>query len=1274
MESLLNLYESKFISRAEFLELAKRIPHVMPEMPALPPTPYKKSNNRVARPADPNLFKKLDQKRYDDLKKLAMADKINKQNQMIKKMALELKNSQINENIIKKKTAIMLPLNNLHVQSRVELYQKTAIENFDDEDVPTEWITDYTPMQSINKVLSPEEIIELKKIIEKKYNDYDYEVVSIVPATRIDVISNTGFIEVKNKQKSLAYKILDDINQDKEKVYNDNLCVPRYLLKSLIHIDGFKLLTLNKIKEQFNDINVNVENGVSVEELKAWIIRYYPKTIAMYAIDPLLNIFDNYSSGKTVLVTLAFVINNGHVYPIFDNVQKKIIAHTQNKSIQLKEISWEVDANNYQTIKYYHRSNNPDLDHGVDVMEGSNDDYDKLVQGKGNKYTVALIENSLEEIMKDVINETGYLVTGMKIRNGVIEAFQHPVNEQIIELAIDLDKRKYICEKLYGLFGYECFKWKNQSFAMLVNSLFEIKNGKLEQSTHIKEDQKIYDTYHTSPLINTLVDIPYDDACYGFDCKKSYPNAMINMTDDYPVFSICDQFTKYENDDITVGEYVIDDIVIESLGNIQIKKQVVGYNFVKYLLANKYMTTDKILFVKKASYNVKKEIFSNFIKELKEMFGEDSIEYKSLAHCFIGNFGKRYSTLDCGFVSDDWETVSASYHEYSKNGDWNVKTVEGLHFVRVKQRTRLFSENSQIFRQVLSQGMIQLLELIKMVYGDKSLLVGYNTDSVFVRNPKIVSFPKNHPLYRKESWKPKKYYPEEKDTRNEIKCAEVKEWVELSKDLENKSFCCIGPGGAGKSTELVKNFDKGSTIVLALSNKACDNIRKKGIDEVFTFNSYFDHHEKISDNITKILIDEYSMLPTKWIKILYNLKTQRPNIIIQFYGDSNQCKQVCKHRRYFDYRIKYVFGYLCDFNQVTKEYIEGSARYDRELYEVLTHLINTGCLHNKLKNRPIDPTLETNIVMSNNKRFEINDQFATEWTPGMKIIAKINDKTNNVFNSQIFYIKDILSDKYITISETPGGDALVKDDKIINFLRSRFDPAFAVTVYKYQGDTISDNYNIHQAQCMDRNELYTALSRARTLSQIHIKWTKKEFKFASEPEISTNIGLKAPQIGYIYYMYNDDQKVCYVGQTTKTIAQRFDEHFDDPNDSIYNYPGEWNIKEISKVMYTNDSTLNLIEKRYIHKYYKLNDYKVINKQNLPKEAKINKINISVGNVDETMKNRLKYEEHDNFLRFKKSIDGKIIEKKIQFGVRKTKDEAIKQMDEFTSKLALQFFN
>ena len=156
------------------------IPHKLPIKRGV--APYKKSNNRVSKPADPNVFKQMEQKRYDELKKLEMADKINKQNQMIKKMALELKNSQINENITKKKTALMLPLNNLNVQSRVQIRKlSTDLDNF--MALPIEWITDYEPVQSRNTILSPEEIKELVKIIEKKYNNYDYQVLAILPAT-----------------------------------------------------------------------------------------------------------------------------------------------------------------------------------------------------------------------------------------------------------------------------------------------------------------------------------------------------------------------------------------------------------------------------------------------------------------------------------------------------------------------------------------------------------------------------------------------------------------------------------------------------------------------------------------------------------------------------------------------------------------------------------------------------------------------------------------------------------------------------------------------------------------------------------------------------------------------------------------------------------------------------------------------------------------------------------------------------------------------------------
>jgi ABC-type Fe3+/spermidine/putrescine transport system ATPase subunit len=57
--------------------------------------------------------------------------------------------------------------------------------------------------------------------------------------------------------------------------------------------------------------------------------------------------------------------------------------------------------------------------------------------------------------------------------------------------------------------------------------------------------------------------------------------------------------------------------------------------------------------------------------------------------------------------------------------------------------------------------------------------------------------------------------------------------------LKNKSFVCLGGGGCGKTTTLVALNSGEDTLVLCFTNKACDNIRQRGIENVFTFSSYF---------------------------------------------------------------------------------------------------------------------------------------------------------------------------------------------------------------------------------------------------------------------------------------------------------------------------------------------------------------------------------------------------------------------------------------------------
>ena len=217
------------------------------------------------------------------------------------------------------------------------------------------------------------------------------------------------------------------------------------------------------------------------------------------------------------------------------------------------------------------------------------------------------------------------MVTAFKIRNSEIEAFQHPETLQIIEVAEKYNERKSVCKMLFGKYPLDCFKFRNQSWTMIGNDLMDLLMGKVPlKSYHIQEDIEIIDAFHTAPLIQTLKpDHIYNKrTCIGADIRKSYSNAVMNMEDNYPVFSICDAFQKYKNGNIQTGEYLCDAFDIPQLGGVHFPRQILSHNVVKYLLNNKYMTKDKIMLEKKASYFIKKETFANFFVELRKIFPE----------------------------------------------------------------------------------------------------------------------------------------------------------------------------------------------------------------------------------------------------------------------------------------------------------------------------------------------------------------------------------------------------------------------------------------------------------------------------------------------------------------------------------------------------------------------------------------------------------------------------------------------------------------------------
>ena len=335
---------------------------------------------------------------------------------------------------------------------------------------------------------------------------------------------------------------------------------------------------------------------------------------------------------------------------------------------------------------------------------------------------------------------------------------------------------------------------------------------------------------------------------------------------------------------------------------------------------------------------------------------------------------------------------------------------------------------------------------------------------------------------------------------------------------------------------------------------------------------------------------------------------------------------------------KIVVREMCDNNLMIKEYVEGCARYDKDLYDVLEYLKKHKRLPNTLKVREKKKNLETNISKTNDKRKEVNSQFHKGYYVGQKIISNKNIKTKGVYNSRIYYIHDIQNNKVALRNEKDGEPLLSSKNEVLYFNLKDFAPAYCITCYRYQGSTIEEEYNIHDVFKMSFNEIYTSLSRGRSLDKIHFDYTPRTFNVAKENNKPTILKPRQMAKGEIYECYNETRNLYYVGSTTTTTKKRFQEHCQEKEDPIFKTGGaeEWKCKKIidyyfwEKIKGKNEITINGEEKiRKIEGYY-IQEYhergcKLVNTQKVPKKGTFK---ATVGNVgmDDSVKEKYSYEK------------------------------------------------
>jgi ATP-dependent exoDNAse (exonuclease V) alpha subunit len=100
---------------------------------------------------------------------------------------------------------------------------------------------------------------------------------------------------------------------------------------------------------------------------------------------------------------------------------------------------------------------------------------------------------------------------------------------------------------------------------------------------------------------------------------------------------------------------------------------------------------------------------------------------------------------------------------------------------------------------------------------------------------------------------------------------------------------------------------------------------------------------------------------------------------------------------------------------------------------------------------------------------------------GMPVIARVNQKSMDIVNNEVFTITNI-SSEIVTVSNELKHVIQIPADKF----NKLFYLAFCITIHKSQGCTFDEKYTIYEWNKQDRKMKYVALSRATDEKNIQI--------------------------------------------------------------------------------------------------------------------------------------------------------------------------------------------
>lgn len=833
--------------------------------------------------------------------------------------------------------------------------------------------------------------------------------------------------DLPNWKKSLMNKMLEDLDLNHNN-FRQGYCLFDFIIKTMQE-HKYKFDELIFIT-QLQKLDIDVLN-LTPYDIKKWRDEYYPR-IGLYCVDAMKNkvLHQPVPNSINQLFNICWVAHDKHCYPVTDHKICYSFSHSHEcDTVKLGQVKYNISYEDGYNI--VNQSNildfvNGEKDYDYEFEEEEDDDfYNKKVcilsPGMSEKHIIY-------DVLRKTIENTGMAVTQMNSGPYGLNSFVHPITNQILVLNDKLQLRLDVLKKLYDAFNCKQFIFNGQSLTTIGINLRQRLIGEFPKSTYNNYVREVFDKYNVCALVQSLYECKSGkinlDCVQGFDIIKCFSDVQLNMKDYYFAFDIHCIIEPYDNKEIDIGKYYINNTYLPYKcfdEKLLIRKGFYPYNLIKFLLAKKYINKENIIYQCRARQKIKPDILKNYVEYCYNHF--DSSIAKNLVNLHNGHLHTKYQKTQYACISTDDDTVFALAFKTLLNdmNDYNIERIGDVYLISKKTEKRLQYDNCPIYEQTVAGSIINLLELIEKVYNPNiSQLLGVNTDSCFFYKPnkiktiqrsefeieeeiKDINGQTTYMTKTKENINMLKYLGKYSTEDLKLKIFHSIEEIEknglepyilnLDKITKGKGRITYGGAGCGKTWTMCKEIidaykNKKKILVLSFTNKAVKNIKNtlkkvtkqepdyemdKGTilkiqTKMRTFNKVFHMCQQSEKGMIKklshqdiIFVDEYIMTPNQFMTLLYHSKSN-----IQLFGDSNQLEPV--DDLIYDYSKSNTIKEMCPEIRMLN-YIDGCCRFDNELLNKSQKFLKDNIIPEGFKK--VNENLYKNICYTNKKRQEI---------------------------------------------------------------------------------------------------------------------------------------------------------------------------------------------------------------------------------------------------------------------------------------------------------------